>query len=107
MTHQFADLEGEAVLLRFESKFNRDRTQTVLGVVREADHHEVVIEADGGDRFRMAWHGDVEQLDDDHSYNHYGVDGRLWTLEEVDQTGDAPEDELNDSDKRTEDPLIN
>ena len=118
MATPLSDLEpGDAVLLRFESKFNRDRTQTVVGVVNDSRNvtssvwAEITLEDEDGDVFLVTWDGGVSRLNQESGDMDYGFNGRLWKLDPVDPFDDelrdlAEEDELHQNDLRPVDPLL-
>lgn len=107
MTTAWSDIdEGDAVLLRFESHFNQDITQTVAGVVVDADGSEIVIDS-GEDHYWVSWGGGVDRQQDVGEWMSYGGDGRVWLLDPVDPiTDDIREGDLGEGDKRAVDPLL-
>ena len=114
MTTPFDDLErGDPVLLRFVSRFNKEVTQTVAGVVADHprsdnDFADLVIEDGGEDHYFVTWDGGVERQRRDETgvWDSYGGNARLWLLDPVDMTYDVPEEDLNAGDKRAVDPLL-
>lgn len=116
----FDDLSvGDGVLVRFESKWNKEATQTIAGVV--ADHSDThnkfaeVVVTDGSENYLVTWDGGVArraQRDNGAIYwDDYGVSARMWALEPVyGEKGIEEEllddEELSEHETRAADPLI-
>lgn len=109
---ELGELEpGDPVLLRFESHYNKEATQTVVGFVSDDALtnnaiSEVAIESEGGDMYAVEWEGGVDRAEGPSEWHPYGFGARVYLLDQINLTGDIPAEELPEGDEQSPDPFL-